>query len=233
VYYSVICTLIMVTLKKVWNFLSELAENNNKPWFDAHKDMYKEALSDAQVFAEQLILGLSKFDKDVAGLTVKDCTYRIYRDLRFSLDKTPYKTHWGVYVCPQGKKSGNAGYYVHIEPKQECMLVSGLYMPSPLALKSVREEIMCNGKGFDAAIRACKGFELDWSSALKRVPQGWNAEDEFSEYYKLKDFDVIQPITKAQVLAPDFPDFVLAEFKKTYPLTELLNRCVAFANENY
>ena len=223
----------MVALKKVWDFLSELAENNNKPWFDAHKDMYKEALSDAQLFAEQLILGLSKFDKDVAGLTVKDCTYRIYRDLRFSLDKTPYKTHWGVYVCPQGKKSGNAGYYVHIEPKQECMLVSGLYMPSPLALKSVREEIMCNGKGFDAAIRACKGFELDWSSALKRVPQGWNPKDEFSEYYKLKDFDVIQPITKAQVLAPDFLEFVVAEFEKTYPLTELLNRCVAFANENY
>ena len=73
----------MVTLKKVWDFLSELAENNNKPWFDAHKDLYKEALSDAQLFADQLIVGLSKFDKDVAGLAVKECTYRIYRDLRF------------------------------------------------------------------------------------------------------------------------------------------------------
>ncbi len=220
-------------LQTVWNFLEELSENNNKIWFDAHKDLYKEALAEAQNFAESLIVGISKFDKSVSNLTVKDCTYRIYRDLRFSLDKTPYKTHWGVYVCPQGKKSGNAGYYLHIEPKAECMLVSGLYMPSPLALKSVREEIMCNGGEFDKAIKACKGFELDWSNALKRTPQGWNGTDEFAEYYKLRDFDVVQSITKEQIFDNHFLDFVLAEFKKTYSLIEILNRCVTFANDNY
>ena len=220
-------------LQRVWDFLSVLSENNNKVWFDAHKDMYKSALNDAQSFAESLIAGIAKFDKTVADLTVKDCTYRIYRDLRFSLDKTPYKTHWGVYVCPQGKKSGNAGYYLHIEPRSENMLVSGLYMPSPQALKSVREEIMCNGAEFDNAIKACKGFELDWSGALKRIPQGWSGTDEFSEYYKLRDFDVVQAISKEQILDAHFLDFVLAEFEKTYPLTVILNRCVSYANDNF
>lgn len=220
-------------LQTVWEFLSELSEHNNKGWFDAHKDWYKNALTEAQDFAETLIAGIAKFDKSVSDLTVKDCTYRIYRDLRFSLDKTPYKTHWGVYVCPQGKKSGNAGYYLHIEPKSENMLVSGLYMPSPQALKSVREEIMCNGAEFDNAIKACKGFELDWSNALKRTPQGWNSVDAFSEYYKLRDFDVVQIISKEQIFDAHFLDFVLSEFEKTYQLNVILNRCVSFANENF
>lgn len=220
-------------LQTVWEFLSELSEHNNKGWFDAHKDWYKSALTEAEDFAETLIAGVTKFDKSVSGLTVKDCTYRIYRDLRFSLDKTPYKTHWGVYVCPQGKKSGNAGYYLHIEPKSENMLVSGLYMPSPQALKSVREEIMCNGAEFDNAIKACKGFELDWSNALKRTPQGWNSADAFSEYYKLRDFDVVQIISKEQIFDAHFLDFVLSEFEKTYQLNVILNRCVSFANENF
>lgn len=220
-------------LHRVWNFLEQLTENNNKPWFDAHKDEYKLALADFQSFCETIIVGISQFDKSVSGLLVKDCTYRIYRDLRFSLDKTPYKTHMGVYVCPQGKKSGNAGYYVHIEPQSECMLVAGLYMPTPEALKSVREEIMCNGKQFDAAIQVCKNFNLDWQGALKKVPNGWNNGDEFSEYYKLKNFDVVQTITKEQIVSPGFADFVLNEFKCTVELNNVLNKCVSYAKENF
>lgn len=220
-----------MNLQRVWEFLSVLQQNNNKPWFDAHKEQYKNALNDFKEFAEAFIVGLSHFDPSVAGLTVADCTYRIYRDLRFSQDKTPYKTHMGVYVCPQGKKSGNAGYYIHIEPNAECMIVSGLYMPSSEALKSVREEIMLNGKDFDKTLKACKGFQLDWSSALKRIPVGYNAEDEYSEYYKLRDFDVVQSLSKEQVLSDDFLDFVLKECKKTVTFNQLLNQCVAYAKE--
>lgn len=220
-------------LQRVWNFLSDLAENNNKQWFDAHKEIYKIALADFQLFTEQLIAGLSRFDKSLEGLTVKDCTYRIYRDLRFSLDKTPYKTHMGAYVCPQGKKSWNSGYYVHIEPKGECMLVSGLYMPMPNVIKSVREEIMLEGARFDKAIKSCKGFTLDWQSALKKIPQGYNAEDEFSQYYRLKDYIVTQGLSKEQVVSSDFLNFVLKEFEKTYTFNVILNNCVSYAKENF
>ncbi len=218
-------------LQPVWDFLTDLSCNNNKPWFDAHKDRYQEALSNFRIFSTELIAGLAQFDHSVTGLSVTDCTYRIYRDMRFSLDKTPYKTHMGVYVCPQGKKSGNAGYYVHIEPGSQSMLISGLYMPSAQVLKSVREEIMLNGKEFDKAVKQCKGFDLDMNSALTRIPKGWNAEDEFSEYYKLRDFDIVQTICKEQMLSKDFLPFVLSEFKKTLKFNTLLNKSVQYARE--
>jgi len=220
------------SLNHVWNFLESLANNNNKVWFDAHKSDYKEALADFQSFTEALIVGLSRFDASISDLTVKDCTYRIYRDLRFSLDKTPYKTHMGAYVCPGGKKSWNAGYYLHIEPCAENMLVSGLFMPSPLALRSVREEIMLNGSAFDKAIKDCNGFILDITDSLKRIPNGWDATDEFSEYYKLKNFMVTETLTKKQILDPHFLDYVVSEFEKTQTFVSILNRCVSFANDS-
>ncbi len=218
-------------LQLVWDFLADLSRNNNKPWFDAHKDRYQQALTHFRTFSTEFIAGLAQFDHSVAGLSVADCTYRIYRDIRFSFDKTPYKTHFGVYVCPQGKKSGNAGYYVHIEPDNKSVLISGLYMPSPQALKSVREEIMLNGKEFDKAVKQCKGFDLDKNSALTRIPKGWNAEDEFSEYYKLRDFDVMQLVCKEQILGKDFLPFVLSEFKKTLNFNTILNKSVQYARE--
>ncbi|NLH23525.1 MAG: DUF2461 domain-containing protein, partial [Bacteroidales bacterium] len=101
-------------MERVTGFLSLLSQNNNKEWFDAHKSQYKEALEVFQDFTTELINGIATFDKAVSGLSVKDCTFRIYRDLRFSPDKTPYKTYMGAYVCPGGKKSGFAGYYFHI-----------------------------------------------------------------------------------------------------------------------
>ncbi len=219
-------------LQRVWDFLSELSKNNNKPWFDEHKEQYQEALADFRSFTEAFIDGLSKFDSDIADLRVADCTYRIYRDIRFSHDKTPYKTHMGVYVSHQGKKSGYSGYYIHIEPCGECMMVSGLYMPTPIDLKSIREEIMLNGENFDKLIKNSKGFQLDWTNALKRIPNGWNAEDAFSEYYKLKDYNLVQPLTKQQILSNDFLEFALQECKKTTPFNQLLNRCVSYGREN-
>ena len=111
------------------------------------------------------------------------------------------------------------------------MLVAGLYMPSPQALKSVREEIMLNGKEFDKAVKQCRGFTLDWHSALKRIPNGWNAEDEFSEYYKLRDFDVMQIICKEQILSKNFLTFILGEYQKTLKLNTILNKSVQYARE--
>ena len=115
----------------------------------------------------------------------------------------------------------------------ECMLVSGLYMPMPNVIKSVREEIMLEGARFDKAIKSCKGFTLDWQSALKKIPQGYNAEDEFSQYYRLKDYIVTQELTKEQVVSPDFLNFVLKEFEKTYTFNVILNDCVSYAKENF
>lgn len=109
-------------MKQVVEFLTLLHENNDKAWFDSHKEMYKRALSCFEVFTAKLIDGIAAFDPSVRGLTVKDCTWRIYRDTRFSPDKTPYKTHMGAFVAPRGKKGGYSGYYFHVE---RTLLVAG------------------------------------------------------------------------------------------------------------
>jgi len=144
-------------MKTILVFLTQIKENNNKAWFDAHKSEYLEANAVFNTFIEKLIVGISNFDPSIKGLTVKDCTYRFYRDTRFSTNKMPYKTHFGAYICPKGKKSGYAGYYFHIEPKRSDflngnLLCTGLYGPEPNILKSIREEIFLNGETFENAV---------------------------------------------------------------------------------
>ncbi|MDD2611849.1 MAG: DUF2461 domain-containing protein, partial [Bacteroidales bacterium] len=104
-------------MKTILSFLNQISDNNNKSWFDAHKSEYVAANETFNSFIEKLIVGIASFDPSIKGITVKDCTYRFYRDIRFSTNKMPYKTHFGAYICPYGKKSGYAGYYFHIEPK--------------------------------------------------------------------------------------------------------------------
>ena len=95
-------------MKDVMTFLNGILVNNNRPWFQEHKDLYLKAQDKINSLAIELIDGISKFDPLIKNLSVNDCTYRIYRDIRFSPDKRPYKTHMGIYVCPNGKKSGLA-----------------------------------------------------------------------------------------------------------------------------
>ena len=102
-------------MKRVFEFLDALQQNNDKAWFDANKAWYLEVKNYFDGFVSELIERIEDFDDSIYGLNVSDCTYRIYRDVRFSKDKTPYKTHFCAYVCPKGKKSGFGGYYFHLE----------------------------------------------------------------------------------------------------------------------
>lgn len=220
-------------MKLVLDFFKQLQQNNNKEWFDAHKEQYKEMLAVHNEFSQKLIDGLAGFDKSLEGLQVKDCTYRIYRDLRFSHDKTPYKQHIGTFVCPHGKKSGYAGYYVHIEPNVRYFICAGLWCPEPRFVKSVREEIMLDGKNFDKAIRKAKGFSLSREDSLKKVPTGFNAEDEFADYYRLRSFLVEKDIDENYILDKDFVEHVVADLRRTYEFNSLLNKSVEYAIEMY
>lgn len=217
-------------MKTVIDFMRLLAMNNNKPWFDAHKADYLEMKSHLEALAEEFIAGIERFDDRCRSLQVKDCTYRIYRDVRFSPDKRPYK-HWcGVYVCPHGKKSGMAGYYFHIEPGSDTFfLCSGLYNPTKEVLQSVREQISLDPEGFHNSLNDCRDFECSWNNALKRMPQGYSEETPHSEYLRLRDYAIMKPMTEKQMLAKDFMEKALADLKRTLPYNELLNRCFDYA----
>ncbi len=222
----------MNELQPVIEFLRELSAHNEKPWFDAHKETYREVQALFFSFTERFIAGVEEFDKSVSGLTPKDCTWRIYRDIRFSADKTPYKTHFGAWVAPQGKKAGYAGYYIHIQPDEQFyMLCAGLHCPTPAMIRSVREEIMTDGDSFHAAVQETAGFTLDRSVATKRIPAGYPADDRYAEYYKLKEYIVEQRLSESDILSPSFLDSALARFRTTAPFVAMLNRCVDYARE--
>ncbi len=228
-------------MKRILDFLSDLRENNNREWFAANKGRYKEAEAIFNVFAEELIAALGEFDASVRGLTLRECTYRIYRDTRFSHDKTPYKTHFGLYVCPGGKKSGNAGYYFHIEPAQADkdsttgmlgghILSAGVYLPTPAALKSIREDILYNSDGFLGALHRAEGFTLESYGRLKRVPSGYPVDSPMAEYLKMKDdVSVYKHMDDKFMTTPGLLERTAAEYRKTSDFVRWLNRAIAYS----
>ena len=220
-----------MSMKTILDFFLRLSQNNNKLWFDAHRAEY-EALKKQHlsVFAMDFVRGVEDFDPRCHGLQLHDVTYRINRDIRFSNDKSPYKHWYGVYVCPRGKKSGMAGYYIHLEPATDTYFIcAGLYNPTKEVLGSVREQIMLEPDEFHDAVVACgKGFELNWDNALKRMPVGWSENDRHSEYYRLKSYEICKPLTKDDILDKDFLPKALKELRKCQPFNEILNRCVDY-----
>ena len=226
-------------MKKVLTFLRRLQQNNNKEWFTAHKDEYLEAQARWNQFCEELILRIGEYDPSVKGLTVKDCTYRIYRDVRFSKDKSPYKTHMGVYVCPGGKKSGNSGYYFHVSSGEDQfdinghIFAAGDYQADSRVLRVLREDIE-NGDGdFDAIVKkvAREGFTLDESYKLKRVPQGFNPEGPYAEYLKYKVYCLMAYVDDDFILAPNLAQRVAEKFRTTKPFLDYVNRAIEYVRE--
>ncbi|MBQ4541125.1 MAG: DUF2461 domain-containing protein [Alistipes sp.] len=219
-------------MKDIINFLEELAANNDRAWFEANRDRYKAVKSRMDAVAKDFIEAVAAFDPSVEGVQVKDATYRIYRDTRFTKDKSPYKTWFGVYVCPRGKRSGFSGYYMHVEPENDYyMLCTGAYCPTPGEVKSIREEIMTEGENFVETIRAARGFDIDWTTAYKRMPQGWSADDPHSEYYRLRNYLLMKVVDRDYVLADDFISRAAAEMSLTRPFNDTLNRAIEYARE--
>ena len=217
---------------KIVEFLAQVAENNNRDWFNAHKEQYKAVDKQLKEFAAKLINGIAAFDSSVASLTVADCTYRIYRDTRFSHDKSPYKTWSGVFVAPHGKKGGYAGYYIHFEPSG-CFLYAGSHCPEPIVLKSIREEILDNGDGLLAAIDASNDFSLIRTNSLKRTPKDFPIGHKYDDLLRLKDFGVEKPLDWSLLTAGEdvLLAAVLEDFRSIYPLVETLNRAIDYAYE--
>lgn len=223
-------------MEEILDFLARLDDDNTREWFDAHRKEWAQVKAHVASLAGELIDGIASFDASVRGLRVQDCTYRIARDTRFSADKSPYKNWIGIFVAPHGKKSGYAGYYLHIAPKGdrlvgEHMLISGIYCPEPVLLRSVREEILDNGAELTKAIEAARGFRLNTANKLKRPPTGFPADHEFAELLKHKDWCVERPIDEKFLLQKDFVQRAVEEFEKTHRFIEIINRAVQYAYE--
>lgn len=224
-------------MEEILAFLEELRRNNRKEWMDANRARYKALRARFDVFVADLIEGCASFDQTVGGVAVKDCTYRMNRDIRFSPDKSPYKTHFSAFVAPRGKKSGFAGYYFHVEPEGEGTLIgrsviaAGEVCFPPAVLRSIREEIVDHGDEMLLAIDRAKGFELDASNKLRRVPTGFASGTPYDELLKLKDLCLMRTVTREELLAPDLLERTVAHFRTTRPFVEQLNRAIRYAYE--
>lgn len=212
-------------------FLNQLKKNNNKPWFDSHRVQYEAARIDFANFIQLVIDALQKEDTTIAGLGPKDCMFRINRDIRFSKDKTPYKTSFGASIKRGGRKSGFAGYYFHLTPGGS-FVGGGLWMPEADALKKVRQEIDYNWDEFTGIINE-KKFKKIFTDIyqgddvrLSTMPKGYDKDHTGAPYIKLKSFIGETKLDDESLTKATLHQKTLAAFTALHPLLNFINRAL-------
>ena len=214
-------------MKEILQFLTELSCNNDREWFYAHKDWYVRCMQKFEAFTAQWLERLAKIDPEIKGLQPKDCIWRIYRDVRFSHDKRPFKWWFGVFAASQGgRKSDRGGYYIHLEPER-CMFGGGIWCPNKDLLRALRKEILANYDEVEdifANPMTNKYFQdFDTEQMLKKVPQGFPADFEHADWLKRKAYTFSTPLTNEQVCSSDFLDLVIDISRAAKPINDFLN----------
>ncbi len=210
--------------KETLDFLKKLEKNNDREWFTANKKFFYDANNNVIAMTDLLIGLISKFDPTVVGLDPKSCTFRIYRDVRFSKDKSPYKTNLGAFIAPGGRKAMSPGYYFHVQPGM-LFAAAGKHMPDASELLKIRNAVAANTKEFRKIVEAKKFADrfgaLD-GDRLSRPPKGFAADHEAIEYLKLKSFTVTEQFTEKDAVSTAYPKMLAESFKAAYPLIEFL-----------
>ncbi len=210
-------------------FLKDLQKNNNRPWFEAHRKQYELAKEDFLLLTEKLITGIGAFDKPIALLKAKECTFRINRDVRFSKNKSPYKNNIAGYFNRNGKKGNGAGYYLHIEPGKS-FAAGGIWMPEPKDLIKIRQEIDYSFDDWKKII-SNQSFKKTFAEGIKgealvRPPKGYEEDNPAIQYLKQKSFIVSKPFTDTEVQSKTFVKEVANTFKAMKPMLDFLNAAV-------
>jgi uncharacterized protein (TIGR02453 family) len=212
------------------SFLKELKRNNNKTWFDNHKAKFLSAKNDFESFVQEIIKVISAFDNDIKDLQAKNCTFRINRDIRFSKDKTPYKTNMGASFNRGGKKSIFGGYYFHLEPGRKSFVGGGLWMPDPIALKKLRQEIDYCFPEFQKIIsnpsfkKQYNNLEMNEGQMLVNVPKGYDKENPAASFLKLKSFVATKNISDTLLTNSGLLKETAKAFEALMPLVKFMNR---------
>lgn len=221
-------------MQNVYKFLSDIRLNNNREWFAIHKSEFQQAQTEFFNFVETLLAQIATFDTSVSYLNVKDCTYRIYRDIRFSADKSPYKTHFGTFINPPyGKRHNTCGYYVHIEPGNSFVCAGTVCLESKV-IKAIRQSIFDNIEEYRAIVesvefRQC--FDILGDNMLKTYPKGFPKDWEYIDYLRPRDFiamhrlpdsffqnrDAAKKLLPYMVQAKRFSDFINYTIEKFLP----------------
>ena len=215
-------------MQQILNFLSELKENNNKEWFDQNRDRYQECRKKVLFLTELIIHEAGKFDPGIGVQDPKNCVFRIFRDVRFSNDKTPYKTNMGSFISKGGRKSVNSGYYLHIEPGAS-FVGGGSYCPPPDALKAIRTEIFDHSEDFKQIISKDsfrKIYSEMYDDKLKTAPKGFPKDFPDIDLLKYKSFAFGSTIDDSVVTSDAFVEKIVSSMKELYPVNRFLNTAI-------
>ena len=212
----------------ILDYLKDIAANNDRTWFWANRERYDNVMSIFQSIVAQLILRIRDFDPSVRHLQVKDCTYRFFRDVRFSQDKSPYKRHLGAYVCAKGKKSLHGGYYLHFEPGN-CMFAGGCYMLMTPMLNVLRQKIVGQSAAFSAIVDHPEFKELYpvlTDDPLKVMPRGLPRDFFRPEWLKCRNYLVCSSLDDEFFQQTRWMDEIARRARLIFPFNEFLNEIV-------
>lgn len=209
----------------ILKFLKQLKKNNDREWFEANKPRYKAAQENLIEFVDQMLSELIKFDKSLVGVEPKKCVFRIYRDVRFSKNKDPYKTNLGAHIAGGTKMKPKAGYYLHIQPGS-CMIAGGAYLPPAPWLKAIRKEIHHNAGDLKKVLKSAsfkKYFGTMEGEQLKTAPRDYDKDHPDIELLRHKSFLATHMIQDKQVTDVDFGKHFLKVAKALHPFDAYLN----------
>ena len=212
-------------MKVLFEFLSDIRDNNNREWFLENRKRYEESKEQMLFFTELMIQEIRKFDSEIPMMSPKDCLFRIFRDVRFSKDKLPYKTHMGSFIAAGGRKSMRAGYYIHIEPGNS-FLGGGIWCPQPDPLRAIRSEILDNAEDFKKIIEDkefSKYYKMIEGDKLKMAPKGFDKNFEDIELLKYKSYAFGSQIGDSRILNENFAEYSVSAFEELYKANRFLN----------
>lgn len=209
-------------------FIKDLKKNNTKEWFDANRKVYENAKQDFLNLTTEVLKGIAAKDETLAQIEPKKCVFRINRDVRFSKDKSPYKTNIGMSISKGGKVAMRAGYYFHFEPGA-CFIAGGIYMPMPDDVKKIRQEIDYNWSDFKKIITSKKfvaafgDVSKDAEYSLVRPPKGYDENNPAIDYLKLKSWIASTPLQDADITDKNLAKKIVVAFEAMKPLIDFLN----------
>jgi uncharacterized protein (TIGR02453 family) len=224
--------------QRALRFFRELARHNEKPWFETHREEYEtEVRQPMRELIEDLDTRFAQFAPEIGG-DPKRSMFRIYRDIRFSKDKSPYKTHaacWFHHLNAARKvgseaDAGSAGYYFHLEPGGRSMIGAGIWMPPRPQLNKLRNALAKNPGGFDRMARSIprRFGGLDDEGTLKRMPRGYVEDHPAAKWLRFKSFTSGRALTDAQVTSASLAALLAREYEALLPLVRWLNGALGF-----
>ncbi len=212
-------------MQKSLSFIRDLKNNNNKEWFHANRPRYDEAKAEFLTLIETLVSEIGLFDSEMGPINAKSTLFRINRDIRFSKDKSPYKTNFGSYIIKGGKKTGNAGYYFHLDPAGT-FIGGGVYHPEADILKKIRQEIYENPEEFREIISNKKfrnSFGDMYDDQLKTAPKGYPKDFEHIDLLRYKSYIVSRSFDEKAVISDNLVKETVESFRLMYPLVRFIN----------